>query len=248
MPGASSTSVVSASAATSTSDWPDPDRLHQDHVAAGRVQHPDRLRRRPRPARRGARGWPSSGCRRPGRWRGPASAPGRRAARRRRTATDGSTASTPTRWPCRAVARVTSAVVVVDLPTPGEPVRPMTWAPPGVAARARPRPRAAPARRPRPGRSAGRPPAGRLPAPSTRPASERRRAPAPGSGAPRPRPRGGSLPGRRQDDQRVALAAAAAQRGRADAAAAAVAAPAPGAARAGRRTCRSGGRARSRRR
>ena len=37
----------------------------------------------PRPARRGGRGWTSTGCRRRGRWRGPASGPGRRGSRRR---------------------------------------------------------------------------------------------------------------------------------------------------------------------
>ena len=38
---------------------------------------------------------------------------------------DGSTASTPTFFPSARIA-VTSAEVVVDFPTPGEPVRPMT--------------------------------------------------------------------------------------------------------------------------
>ena len=46
-PGASSTTVVSASATISTSDCPTPDRLDQHHVAAGRVEHPQRLRRGP---------------------------------------------------------------------------------------------------------------------------------------------------------------------------------------------------------
>ena len=48
---------------------------------------------------------------------------------------DGSTASTPTRLPCSRNA-VSSAEVVVDLPTPGDPVRPMTTALPawGVSA------------------------------------------------------------------------------------------------------------------
>src|SRR5262249_25691679 len=42
---------------------------------------------------------------------------------------DGSTASTPTRRPAFRYA-VTSADVEVDLPTPGEPVSPTTYAPP----------------------------------------------------------------------------------------------------------------------
>src|SRR4051794_29710346 len=42
---------------------------------------------------------------------------------------DGSTARTPTRLPCLRYA-VTSADVEVDLPTPGDPVRPTTYAPP----------------------------------------------------------------------------------------------------------------------
>ncbi len=47
IPGASSTSVVSASPAISTSLWPDADGLDEHHVAAGGVEHPQRLRRRP---------------------------------------------------------------------------------------------------------------------------------------------------------------------------------------------------------
>src|SRR3954447_16749625 len=39
---------------------------------------------------------------------------------------DGSTASTPTRLPL-ARSSLTSALVDVDLPTPGEPLMPMTW-------------------------------------------------------------------------------------------------------------------------
>src|SRR5688572_18042594 len=48
---------------------------------------------------------------------------------------DGSTAITATRLPCSRNAR-TSAFVEVDLPTPGAPVRPMTWAFPVCGARA----------------------------------------------------------------------------------------------------------------
>ena len=43
---------------------------------------------------------------------------------------DGSTASTPTRWPS-AVSRVPSASMNVDLPTPGTPEMPTRTAPPG---------------------------------------------------------------------------------------------------------------------
>src|SRR5690349_7008234 len=48
---------------------------------------------------------------------------------------DGSTARTPTRLPCLRYA-VTRADVDVDLPTPGEPVRPTTYAVPVSGARA----------------------------------------------------------------------------------------------------------------
>ena len=84
---------------------------------------------RPRRARPGGRGWPWSGCRRRGRrrasdirTRSPSSAPPE-------NGEDGSTASTPTRLPALRYA-VTSAEVEVDLPTPGEPVSPTTYASP----------------------------------------------------------------------------------------------------------------------
>jgi hypothetical protein len=48
---------------------------------------------------------------------------------------DGSTASTPTRWPCPRRAR-TSTDVEVDLPTPGAPVSPITRARPVCGASA----------------------------------------------------------------------------------------------------------------
>src|SRR5690606_31535579 len=48
---------------------------------------------------------------------------------------EGSTASTPTRRPALRYA-VTSAEVDVDLPTPGGPVSPTTYAPPPCGARA----------------------------------------------------------------------------------------------------------------
>ena len=38
----------------------DADRLDDDHLAARRVEHPQRLRASPRPARRDGRGWPST--------------------------------------------------------------------------------------------------------------------------------------------------------------------------------------------
>ena len=120
MPGASSTTRGVGEPGDLDLALADADGLDQHDVAAGGVEHPQRLRRRPRRARRGGRARPSSGCRRRGRWRGPASAPGRRAARRRRTATTG---RPPARRPACPAARSspTSALVEVDLPTPGEP-------------------------------------------------------------------------------------------------------------------------------
>ena len=124
---------------------PDPDGLDQDDVAAGGVEHAQRLRRGPRqPAEvpaGGHRADVDAACRA----RGPASAPGRRAARRRRTASDGSTASTPTRLPC-ARSRPTSARRRRRLADPGrageaEHLR----AAPGERAQRRRPPRAAPA-------------------------------------------------------------------------------------------------------
>ena len=119
--------VVSASPATSTSRLAHADGLDQDDVAAGGVEHPQRLRSRPGQAAEVPAAWPSSGCRRRDRSRGPASGPGRRAARLRRTATTGRRRA---RRPACRLRRsaVTSAEVDVDLPTPGEPVMPMIWA------------------------------------------------------------------------------------------------------------------------
>src|SRR5690348_6276264 len=134
---------------------------------------------------------------------------------------DGSTASTPTRRPSARNCR-TSSLVVVDLPTPGEPVRPTTWACPAYGASA-----AATSG------SAGSPFSTRLISRATERASpSRARATRVGTSCRRltltapPRAsrarrkadsRGGHL-----DDQRVALATAAAQAGRAEAAAAAL--------------------------
>ena len=77
----------------------DADGLDQHHVAAGRVEHPQRLRGRPGQAAEVAARAPSSGCRRRRRsaWscirtRSPSSAPPE-------NGEDGSTASTPTRCP-----------------------------------------------------------------------------------------------------------------------------------------------------
>ena len=90
----------------------------------------------PGSARRGARGWPSSGCRRAGR------------ARARRIRTRSPSSAPPENGRGRvdrehadpqvagAQARVTSAVVVVDLPTPGAPVTPTTHAEPACGASA----------------------------------------------------------------------------------------------------------------
>src|SRR4051794_38950946 len=122
---------------------------------------------------------------------------------------DGSTASTPTRWPAWRSAR-TSSFVVVDLPTPGEPVSPTTWAVPACGASA-----AATAG------SAGSPFSTRL----IRRATDRgspSRARATSVGTSRLGFIGqtygkGSRPARDLDDQRVALTTAAAQGGRADA-------------------------------
>ena len=68
---------------------PDAHRLDQDHLAARRVEHPERLRGgRGQAAEVAARGHRAD-VDAPGRSRAPASAPGRRAARRRRTARTG---------------------------------------------------------------------------------------------------------------------------------------------------------------
>ena len=167
------------------------------------------------PGRRGGRGRPSSGCRRRGRARGRPSAPGRRAARRPRTGEDGSMASTPTRLPARRIA-ATSALVEVDLPTPGAPVMPRTWARPACGSRS-----AAITSR-RSGEASSTSVISRATAAGS---PSRARATRSGTAwAPRrvtPRVTRSSRRGH-ADDQRVALAAAAAQRGGTDAATAAL--------------------------
>ena len=89
MPGASSTTVVSASAGDLHLALPDADGLDRGSRRSRRRRAPAAPAASSRPARRGGRARPSTGCRRRGRARGPASAPGRRAARRRRTARTG---------------------------------------------------------------------------------------------------------------------------------------------------------------
>ena len=76
---------------------------------------------------------------------------------------DGSTATTATARPALRTSPIRAATRV-DLPAPGGPVIPTTWAPPAqrVEARAAPAPRAA---------SGSRPPSGAGPGPAGRPAS-----------------------------------------------------------------------------
>ena len=102
IPGASSTIVVSAESGDLDLGLPDADGLDEDDVAAGRVEDPQRLRGGPGQAAEVAAGGHRADVDARGRGRGPACGPGRRAARRRRTASDGSTASTPTRLPALA--------------------------------------------------------------------------------------------------------------------------------------------------
>ena len=217
----------------------DADGLDQDHVAAGGVEHPQRLRRRPGQAAE----VPAGGHR-----ADVDAAVGRvvlhphpvaeqRAAGERRRRVDREHADPLARRaqpPHQRGGRGRLADARASRSADDLGVA-------GVAARARPSPRAAAARRPRPARSAGRPPARRRRSRARlRPARRRSRC---------VRTSGSAQPCRRDaHEQGVALAAAAAQRGRTDAAAATLAARARGAARSGRRTCRSGGRARSRRR
>ncbi len=132
MPGASRTSVVSAAAATSTSDWPTPtvSISTTSQLAASRTRStcgvvaasPPRC---PREAIDRMK-TPSSVACSCMRIRSPRRAPPE-------NGEEGSTARTPTFWP-RARIAVMSADVVVDLPTPGDPVMPMTLACPAVVA------------------------------------------------------------------------------------------------------------------
>ena len=106
---------------------PDAHRLDDDGVEAGRIQDAYGLRRRGRqPAEATTRGH------RPdehvaGRARAPACGSGHRAARRRRTARSGRRRA-PRRAPPEPGTRATRADVVVDFPTPGDPVIPRTRA------------------------------------------------------------------------------------------------------------------------
>ena len=134
IPGASSTIVVSASPATSTSDCPTPTvstrtgsqpAASRTRTACGVVEaSPPRW---PREAmeRMKTSGSVACSCIR---IRSPSRAPPE-------NGEDGSTASTPTRRPAARNA-ATSAEVVVDFPTPGEPVSPTMCAPPDRGARA----------------------------------------------------------------------------------------------------------------
>src|SRR6266568_5894709 len=134
MPGASSTTVVSAAEATSISDWPTPTvsiRITSQPAASSTraacgvaAASPPRW---PREAieRMNTSGSVAWSCIRT---RSPSRAPPE-------NGDEGSTASTPTRLP-RARYSVTSMFVEVLLPTPGEPVSPTTYAEPAYGASA----------------------------------------------------------------------------------------------------------------
>ena len=113
---------------------PDADGLDEHDVAAGGVEHAQRLGRAPgQPAEVAARGHRPDVDAGSSAWscirtRSPSRAPPE-------NGEDGSTASTPTRLPALR-SSPTSAVVEVDLPTPGEPVMPTIWACPAYGARA----------------------------------------------------------------------------------------------------------------
>ena len=127
MPGASSTSVVSARLATSTSAWPDADGLDEHDVAAGALQHPHRLRGgRGEPAEVAAAGHrPDVDARVGGVVLHADPVAEDRAAGERAGRVDREHADPVALRPGSAR---TSSLVVVDLPTPGEPVSPMTCA------------------------------------------------------------------------------------------------------------------------
>ena len=266
----------------------DADGLHQHHVAAGRVEHPDGLRGRPgQPAEVAAGGHRAdedAGVGGVVPHPHPVAEQGAAGERRGRVHRQHADPD------ARLRSAVTSTEVEVDLPTPGEPVKPMTRARPacGASAAATSRSRG---KRPRPARSAAPRNAGRPPGPRhqrghvhrpprTRPrtCAARRGRPegrggADGAGAGRttagryrPRadvgrgPRSGArlagvATGRPGDGhgcwdrstarrparrRRTARPRRPRRRGGA--------APGPGAGRSGRRSSRSGGRARSRRR
>ena len=128
--------MVSASAGDLDLALPDARRSRRARRRSRRRRAPAAPAAWPRTGRRGARGEAIERMKTPGsvawsciRTRSPSSAPPE-------NGDDGSTASTPTRRPARAAARATSAEVVVDLPTPGEPVSPTTWARPAYGASA----------------------------------------------------------------------------------------------------------------
>ena len=127
--------------------WCRPGRRPRPRTGRRRRSRPAPRRSRPRrapaapaasttTARRGGRGWPSTGCRRPGRARGPASGPGHRAAPRRRTARTGRRRARPTRWSRAAVGADQRRWSWSTCPRPGAPVRPMTAACPPYGASA----------------------------------------------------------------------------------------------------------------
>src|SRR4051794_33448690 len=132
IPGARSTTVVSAARATSTSLWPTPT------VSTRTTSKPAASRTRSAcgAAHANPPRWPREAIERMNtpvsvacsdiRTRSPRSAPPE-------NGEDGSMASTPTRFPSRRSA-VTSAEVVVDFPTPGGPVIPTTCALPQCGA------------------------------------------------------------------------------------------------------------------
>ncbi len=131
MPGASSTSVVSAAAATSISDWPTPTVSIRttSQPAASRTRSACGVVAR-QPAEVAARGHRADEHALVG---GvllhPDAVAEQRPAGERRRGIDGEDARPAGR--ARA-ARRSSAAVVVDLPTPGDPVMPMTLARPDV--------------------------------------------------------------------------------------------------------------------
>ena len=248
IPGATSTSVVSASEAISSSDWPDADGLDQHDVAAGGVEHPQRLRRRPgEPAEVAARGHRADvDAAVAGVVLHPHAVTEQRPAGERRRRVDGEHADPPAVGAQRAHQRRRRR----RLPTPGEPVSPRTCACPvcGASAAATSRSiglasstreisrateRASPSRAPLDERGdVGRPPA----------------APPGGAGAAGSTAVPRSTSGGHVQDQRVALTTAAAQRGAARRRHRGDPARAPGPARSAPRSCRSGGPARWRHR
>ena len=230
----------------------DADGLDQDDVAAGRVEHAQRLRRGPgQPAEVPAGGHrPDVDAAVAGVVLHPHAVAEQRATGERGRRVDGEHADP---LAGRAQNARTSAVVVVDLPTPGEPVRPMTWAWPvcgdsaaatsrsaGLASStseiSRATDRASPSRAPvDQRRDVGRP----APPSPARGVGGRRSGPRfpPSVTLRRARAGSGRRPGRRR---RTGRRRRRRRRGGA--------APGRGAARSGRRSCRPGGRARWRRR